>query len=179
MLEAKARTLTTREATHTSAFTTKCCPTDAGKQETVGIQNTGCSELRMILQFCVLWTKLCSFGNVLSCTLLLVFSGLKWHILVTQFPKYTWLKRLQTSSHLCTPLSNSYLNTGNLVPEIAASQEISNLFLLLCTCCQIILNTCCHSSIFSYNLSMCSFAYQIYVCDNSELEYKRVVGISL
>ena len=48
-------------------------------------------------------------NNVLSCALLLVFSGLKWHILVTQFPKYTRLKRLQTSSHLCTPLSNPYL----------------------------------------------------------------------
>ena len=31
---------------------------------------------------------------VLSCALLLVFSGLKWHILVTQSPKYTRLKRI-------------------------------------------------------------------------------------
>ena len=42
---------------------------------------------------------------------------------------------------------------GNLVPKIAASQGISNLFLFLCTCCQFNINTCCHQFIFSYNLS--------------------------
>ena len=46
---------------------------------------------------------------VLSCAIFLVFSGLKWHILVTQSPKYTQLKRLQTSYHLCTWLPNPYI----------------------------------------------------------------------
>ena len=46
---------------------------------------------------------------VLSCALLLVFSGLKLHISVIQYPKYTQQKRLQTSSHLCTTLPNPYI----------------------------------------------------------------------
>ena len=58
---------------------------------------TGCSELRMILQF--LWTKLCSFGN--------------------------------------------------LVPKKATSQGITNLFVPLCTCCQLSINACCHLFVLS------------------------------
>ena len=44
-----------------------------------------------------LWYKSCS-----ELCVELVFSRLKWHILVTQSPKYTRLKRLQNRSHLCT-----------------------------------------------------------------------------
>ena len=53
---------------------------------------------------------------VLSCTLLLVFSGLKWHISVTQSPKCTRLKRLQTSyihNYLpCTTIYHSFTKSG-------------------------------------------------------------------
>ena len=54
------------------------------------------------------WKVFCNLGAVLSCALLLVFSGLKRHILVTQCPKYTRLRGLQTSYHLCPLLSNPY-----------------------------------------------------------------------
>ena len=51
--------------------------------------------------------------------LLLVFSRLKWHISVTHSLKFTRLKRLQTSSHLCTWLPipiYTMLRTGCWIP---------------------------------------------------------------
>ena len=47
---------------------------------------------------------------VLSCTLLLVFSGLKWHILVTQSQNIHDSRGLQTSYQLYTLLSNPYIS---------------------------------------------------------------------
>ena len=66
---------------------------------------------------------------VLSCALLLVFSGLKWHILVTQFPKFiiilasqtlvTYFISLEVSSFdlvNSTQVSPSMLRTGYKIP---------------------------------------------------------------
>ena len=49
------------------------------------------------------------FTSVLSCTLLLVFSGLEWHISVTQSQNIHDSRGLQASYHLCTLLSNPYI----------------------------------------------------------------------
>ena len=49
------------------------------------------------------------FLRFLSCALLLVFSGLKCNIPVSQSPKYTRFKRITNQLHLCTLLSNPYI----------------------------------------------------------------------
>ena len=58
----------------------------------------------MIDQGTLLLLKCCSelFASIGS-------GRLKWHIMVIQSPKYTLLKRLQTSSHLCKRLPNPYI----------------------------------------------------------------------
>ena len=77
-----------------------------------------CSIMEYTKKFAVnfLWQLNCILPTVLSCTLLLVFSGLNCHISVTQSPKYAQLKRITNQfSFVYTVVKSLYIDGSRAV----------------------------------------------------------------
>ena len=69
--------------------------------------------------------------SVLSCTLLLVFSGLKCHISVTQSPKCTRLKRITNQFSFCVHCCQIPIYTAVMSNYVQSQIIITLLYIIL------------------------------------------------